>query len=308
MALFNSAEQLIGNTPLLRAFNLEKAECLPAEIYAKLEYLNPTGSIKDRAALSMILGAESKGLLKEGGTLIEPTSGNTGIGIASIGAAKGYKVIIVMPETMSVERQKLIKAYGAKIVLTPGPLGMKGAVEEAQRLQKEIQGSLILGQFDNEANAKAHYRTTGPEIYKDLNGQVDILVATFGTGGTITGAARYLKEQNPTIKVIGVEPASSPLLSKGYAGPHKIQGIGANFIPSILDKTLIDEIIPVENEASFNRSKEFAKAEGISVGISSGAALDAAITLAKRKENKGKKIAVILPDSGDRYMSTPLFD
>lgn len=308
MALYESAEQLIGGTPLLRAKNLEKQEGLVAELYAKLEYLNPTGSIKDRAALFMIADAEKKGLLKEGGTIIEQTSGNTGIGIASIGAAKGYRVIIVMPETMSIERRKMIQAYGAEIVLTSGSEGMKGAIAKAKELQKEIHGSIILGQFDNPANVEAHYCTTGPEIYKDLDGHADFLVSAFGTGGTVTGTGKYLKERIPGIKIIGVEPKGSPVVSEGHAGPHKIQGIGAGFVPAILDTGIMDEVIAIEDQDAFQRSRDFAMAQGISVGISSGAALEAAIRLAKRPENKGKKIVAILPDSGDRYLSTPLFD
>ena len=308
MALYDSAEKIIGNTPLLRAKKLEAAEGLEAELYVKLEYFNPTGSVKDRAALFMIDAAEKQGLLKKGGTLIEPTSGNTGIGIASIGTAKGYRVILVMPETMSIERRKMMKGYGAEIVLTPGAKGMKGAIEEANRLRDTTPGALILGQFDNDANTLAHYSTTGPEIYRDLDGKVDIFVSAFGTGGTVTGTGTYLKEKIPGVIVVGVEPLSSPVVTQGHAGPHKIQGIGAGFIPKILNVEVMDEVIDVEDEAAFKRSREFAANEGLAVGISSGAALDAAIQLAKRPENKGKKIAVILPDSGDRYLSTALYE
>ena len=305
--LVNNMYELIGNTPLLRLNIIEKANNLYGKLYGKLEYLNATGSIKDRAALQMILDAEEKGLLKEGSTIIEPTSGNTGIALAAIGVSKGYKVIIVMPDSFSIERRKLIKAYGAEIVLSEGKLGMKGAVDKANELQKNIPNSYIPSQFDNESNYKAHYLSTGKEIYEALNGKVDILVAGIGTGGTITGIGKYLKEKNKDIQIIGVEPASSPLLTKGNAGPHKIQGIGANFIPKILDTNIYDEIYDVEDEDAINCAKSFNQSQGVLVGISSGAALYVGIKLAKRVENKDKNIVVILPDSGDRYLSTELF-
>ena len=298
--------ELIGNTPLYELKGLERKLNYTGKILAKLEYLNPTGSAKDRAAMSMILKAEEKGKLKPGSVIIEPTSGNTGISIASIGASKGYKVIIVMPDSFSVERRKLIKAYGAEIVLSQGAKGMQGAVDRAKELAAEIPDSFIPSQFDNYDNALAHYKTTGPEIYRDTDGQVDIFIAGIGTGGTITGTGRYLKEKNPNIKVIAVEPAASPLLSEGKAGPHAIQGIGPNFVPSILDKEILDEIITVENETAIHTAKQFASKEGISVGISSGAAINATLRVAK--ENPGKNIVVLLPDSGDRYMSTALFE
>ena len=298
--------ELIGNTPLYELKGLERKLNYTGKILAKLEYLNPTGSVKDRAAMSMILKAEEKGKLKPGSVIIEPTSGNTGISIASIGTSKGYKVIIVMPDSFSVERRKLIKAYGAEIVLSQGAKGMQGAVDKAKELAAEIPDSFIPSQFDNYDNALAHYKTTGPEIYRDTDGQVDIFIAGIGTGGTITGTGRYLKEKNPNIKVIAVEPAASPLLSEGKAGPHAIQGIGPNFVPSILDKEILDEIITVENETAIHTAKQFASKEGISVGISSGAAINATLRVAK--ENPGKNIVVLLPDSGDRYMSTALFE
>ena len=303
-----NAVELIGNTPLLKLNNFsKKMDITDAAIYAKLEYLNPTGSVKDRAAFAMICDAEEKGILKEGATIIEPTSGNTGIGIASVAAVKGYRAILTLPDTMSVERRNLLKAYGAELVLTEGAKGMKGAIAKAEELCKEIEGAVILGQFDNQANAEAHYRTTGPEIWEQLDKNVDIFVAGVGTGGTITGTGRYLKEQNPDVKIVAVEPKDSPVLSKGTAGAHKIQGIGAGFVPKIMDTEICDEIITISNEDSFEYGRAFARAEGILVGISSGAALKAAADLAKRPENKGKNIVVLLPDSGDRYLSTPLF-
>ena len=298
--------ELIGNTPLYELKGLERKLNYTGKILAKLEYLNPTGSAKDRAAMSMILKAEEKGKLKPGSVIIEPTSGNTGISIASIGASKGYRVIIVMPDSFSVERQKMIKAYGAEVVLSEGAKGMQGAVDRAKELAAEIPDSFIPSQFDNYDNALAHYETTGPEIYRDTDGLIDIFIAGIGTVGTITGTGCYLKEKNPNVKVIAVEPASSPLLSEGKAGPHAIQGIGPNFVPSILDKEILDEIITVENEAAIHAAKQFASNEGISVGISSGAAINAALRIAK--ENPGKNIVVLLPDSGDRYMSTALFE
>ncbi len=308
MALYHSLTELVGHTPLLEVSNFKKLEHLEANIFAKLEYFNPAGSIKDRIALNMILKAEQEGKLVEGSTIIEPTSGNTGIGLASIGRSKGYRVIIVMPETMSVERRRLIAAYGAELVLTEGSKGMKGAIEKANELNKTIPNSFIAGQFENPVNPETHYKTTGPEIYEDLNGKVDILIAGIGTGGTISGIGKYLKEKNPNVKIIGIEPATSPVISKGVAGPHKIQGIGAGFIPDTLNTSIYDEIITIENDDSFIYGKKFAQAEGILVGISSGAALKGASIVASRKENKGKNIVVILPDNGDRYLSTPLFD
>ena len=303
-----NAVELIGNTPLLKCNNFsKKMDITDATIYAKLEYLNPTGSVKDRAAFSMICDAEEKGILKEGATIIEPTSGNTGIGIASVAAVKGYRAILTLPDTMSVERRNLLKAYGAELVLTEGAKGMKGAIEKAEELCKEIEGAVILGQFDNQANADAHYRTTGPEIWGQLDKNVDIFVAGAGTGGTITGIGKYLKEQKPDVKIVAVEPLDSPVLSKGIAGPHKIQGIGAGFVPKIMDVEICDEIMTISSEDAFEYGRAFARTEGILVGISSGAALKAAADLAKRPENKGKNIVVLLPDSGDRYLSTPLF-
>ncbi len=302
-----NALELIGNTPLMELTHLEKEYGLKARLLGKLEYLNATGSIKDRIARSMIEDAEARGILKEGSVIIEPTSGNTGIGLASVGTAKGYRVIIVMPETFSIERRKLIRAYGAEIVLSEGAKGMKGAIAKAEELAKKIPNAFIPAQFDNPANWKAHYETTGPEIWKDSDGEVDVLVAGVGTGGTITGTGRYLKEQKPEIKVVAVEPDSSPVLSGGQAGPHKIQGIGAGFIPSVLDTTVYDEIIRVANEDAIATGALFGKKEGLLVGISAGAALWAGIELAKKEENAGKTIVVILPDSGDRYLSTALF-
>lgn len=305
--IYKSAAEFIGKTPLVEVMNVEKEHDVKARLLVKVEYQNPAGSVKDRAALYMIQDAEEKGILKEGSVIIEPTSGNTGIGLAALAAAKGYRVILTMPETMSVERRNILKAYGAEIVLTSGSEGMKGAIDKAEELAKEIEGSFIPGQFDNPANAKAHYETTGPEIWEDTDGEVDIFVAGVGTGGTITGTGKYLKEQNPDIKVVAVEPADSPVLSEGRAGAHKIQGIGANFVPSLLDTSIYDEIILVEAEDAFVASKELTRREGILTGISSGAALYAGLELAKRPENEGKTIVVLLPDSGDRYYSTPLF-
>ena len=305
--IYTSADQLIGKTPLLQLKHLEEKEQLSATLLAKLEFFNPAGSAKDRVALNMVLAAEEKGLLKPGATIIEPTSGNTGIGLAAVAVARGYKAIIVMPDSMSAERQLLMGAYGAELVLTPGASGMTGAIAKAEVLAKEIPGSFIPDQFSNPANADAHYRTTGPEIWADTDGQVDIFVATVGTGGTITGTGRYLKECNPAIKVIAVEPAESPLLSGGKAGPHGIQGIGANFIPKVLDTSIYDEVITVTTEESYAMGKNLGITEGILCGISSGAALCAAVQVAKRPENAGKTVAVLLPDTGDRYLSTPMF-
>ncbi|MBR0417801.1 MAG: cysteine synthase A [Erysipelotrichaceae bacterium] len=302
-----NATELIGNTPLLELVHLEKKYELKAKLLGKMEYLNATGSVKDRIAKAMIEDAEARGILKEGSVIIEPTSGNTGIGLASVGTSKGYRVIIVMPETFSVERRKLIKAYGAEIVLSEGAKGMKGAIAKANELAEEIPNAFIPAQFDNPANWKAHYDTTGPEIYKDTDGKVDFLVAGVGTGGTITGTGKYLKEKNPDIKVVAVEPASSPVLSGGHPGPHKIQGIGAGFVPAVLDTSVYDEIITVENDDALKTGAEFGKTEGVLVGISAGAALWAGIKLAEREENAGKNIVIILPDSGDRYLSTALF-
>lgn len=305
--IYTSADQLIGHTPLLELTNIEKAEHLEATILAKLEYLNPAGSVKDRIAKGIIDDAERSGALKPGATLIEPTSGNTGIGLASVAAARGYKLIIVMPDTMSVERRQLIKAYGAELVLSEGAKGMAGAVEKAQELAAQIPGSFIPGQFTNPANPKTHFETTGPEIYEDTDGKVDIFVAGVGTGGTVTGVGEYLKSKNPHIQVVAVEPAGSPLLSQGKAGPHKIQGIGANFVPQVLDTHVYDEVMAVADEDAFKIGRLIGQKEGVLVGISSGAALWAAMTLAKRPENKGKTIVALLPDTGDRYLSTPLF-
>ena len=298
---------LIGNTPLVEVVNLEKELGLEATVLVKLEYFNPAGSVKDRIAKAMIEDAEAKGLLREGSVIIEPTSGNTGIGLAAIAASKGYRAILTMPETMSVERRNILKAYGAEIVLTEGAKGMKGAIAKAEELAKEIPGGFIPGQFVNPANPAVHKATTGPEIWKDTDGAVDIFVAGVGTGGTITGTGEYLKEQKPAVKIVAVEPATSPVLSEGHAGSHKIQGIGAGFVPEVLNTKVYDEVFPVQNEDAFAASKLLAKKEGISVGISSGAALHAAIELAKKPENKGKTIVALLPDSGDRYYSTPLF-
>ena len=305
--IYTSAEQLIGNTPLLELTNYEKKQGLEARVLAKLEYFNPAGSVKDRVALAMINDAEEKGLLGPGSVIIEPTSGNTGIGLASVAAARGYRAIIVMPETMSVERRQLMKAYGAELVLTEGSKGMSGAIEKAEELAREIPRSFIPGQFENPANAAAHFAATGPEIWRDTDGAVDIFVAGVGTGGTITGVGRYLKSQNPHVQVIAVEPKSSPVLSEGRSGAHKIQGIGAGFVPEVLDTSIYDEIIPVENEDAFAVGREMGRTEGVLVGISSGAALWAATEVAKRPENKGKTIVVLLPDTGDRYLSTPMF-
>ena len=306
-AIYTSADQLIGKTPLLELTHIEKELGLKAKVLAKLEYLNPAGSVKDRIAKAMIDDAESSGKLKAGATIIEPTSGNTGIGLAAVAAARGYRIIIVMPETMSVERRQLMKAYGAELVLTEGAKGMKGAIAKAEELAKEIPNSFIPGQFTNPANPKAHFETTGPEIFADTDGAVDIFVAGVGTGGTVTGVGEYLKSQNPAVKVVAVEPAGSPVLSKGTPGAHKIQGIGAGFVPAVLNTGVYDEIIAVENEAAFATGKKIGKSEGVLVGISSGAAVSAAIELAKRPENKGKTIVALLPDTGDRYLSTPLF-
>ncbi len=305
--LYHSSTELIGGTPLLELTNYEKAEGVKAHLIGKLEYFNPAGSVKDRIALAMIEKAESAGKLTKGATIIEPTSGNTGIGIASVAAAKGYQAILTMPETMSVERRNLLKAYGAKVVLTDGSKGMKGAIAKAEELQSQTENSVILSQFTNPSNPEAHINSTGPEIWNDLDGKVDILVAGVGTGGTVTGVGKYLKDKNPAVKVVAVEPAGSPVLSKGTPGPHKIQGIGAGFVPDTLDRDVLDEIIAVEDEDAFKAGREVAKREGVLVGISSGAAVWAASELAKRPENEGKNIVIILPDTGDRYLSTALF-
>ena len=305
--IYTSADQLIGKTPLLELVHIEKSEGLEAKILAKLEYFNPAGSVKDRVAKAMVDDAETKGLLKPGSVIIEPTSGNTGIGLASVAAARGCRIIIVMPETMSMERRQLMKAYGAELVLTEGAKGMTGAIAKAEELAKEIPDSFIPGQFVSPANPAVHRATTGPEIWEDTDGKVDIFVAGVGTGGTITGVGEYLKSQNPAVKVVAVEPASSPVLSKGTAGAHKIQGIGAGFVPAVLNTSVYDEVIAVENEDAFAAGKKIGKSEGILVGISSGAAIWAAMELAKRPENKGKTIVALLPDTGDRYLSTPLF-
>ena len=305
--IYTAADQLIGKTPLLELTHIEKEYGLKAKILAKLEYFNPAGSVKDRIAKEMIDDAEQKGLLKKGSVIIEPTSGNTGIGLASVAAARGYRIIIVMPETMSVERRQLMKAYGAELVLSPGDKGMKGAIAKAEELAKEIPNSFIPGQFVNPANPAVHKATTGPEIYEDTDGKVDFFVAGVGTGGTITGVGEYLKEKNPNVKVVAVEPKTSAVLSTGVAGPHKIQGIGAGFVPEVLNTKIYDEIIPVENEAAFETGRLIGRKEGVLVGISSGAATFAAIEIAKRPENEGKTIVVLLPDTGDRYLSTPLF-
>ena len=307
MAIKQSITELIGNTPLLELVNFEKANNLNAKIVAKLEYFNPAGSVKDRVANAMIADAEAKGVLKPGATIIEPTSGNTGIGLAAVGSAKGYHVILTMPETMSIERRKLVAAYGAEVVLTSGSAGMKGAIAKAEELEKSIENAVILGQFVNPANPKVHYDTTGPEIWEQTEGKVDIFVAGVGTGGTVSGTGEYLKAQNPNVKVVAVEPATSPVLSEGKAGPHKIQGIGAGFVPDTLDTKVYDEVFPVPNEAAFAVGREIARREGILVGISSGAAAYAAAELAKRPENAGKTIVALLPDTGERYLSTALF-
>ena len=305
--IYTSADQLIGKTPLLELSHIEKAEGLKAKILVKLEYFNPAGSVKDRIARAMIDDAETSGALKPGATIIEPTSGNTGIGLASVAAARGYRIIIVMPDTMSVERRQLMKAYGAELVLSEGAKGMKGAIAKAEELAKEIPNSFIPGQFVNPANPKAHFETTGPEIWEDTDGAVDVCVAGVGTGGTLTGVGKYLKSRNPAVKVVAVEPKDSPVLSEGHAGSHKIQGIGAGFVPDVLDTKIYDEIIPVTNDDAFATGKRIGHAEGVLMGISSGAAVWAAIQLAKRPENAGKTIVALLPDTGDRYLSTPLF-
>lgn len=308
MNIYNNIEELIGNTPLLEVKNIEKGENLKARLLVKLERFNPAGSAKDRAAKFMLDDAEKRGLIKKGGTIIEPTSGNTGIGLSAIAVPRGYKVILTMPETMSIERRKLLKAYGAQIVLTDGKLGMQGAVDKAEEIKKETPNSIILGQFNNYANVLSHYHTTGPEIYQDTDGKVDVFVAGVGTGGTLSGVGKFLKEKNSKIKVVAVEPESSPLLSTGKAGAHKIQGIGANFVPDNFDKSVCDEIVAVSNENAINFAKKICKDEGVLVGISSGAALYAGVTIAKRKENENKIIVVLLPDTGERYLSTEVFE
>ena len=307
MKIYKKATELIGNTPLLELGNYEKAHGLEATILAKLEYLNPAGSVKDRIALAMLDDAERRGLLKPGSVIIEPTSGNTGIGLAAVATARGYRIILTMPETMSVERRSLLRAYGAELVLTQGAKGMKGAIAKAQELAAQTENSFIPGQFTNPANPRAHRETTGPEIWRDTDGKVDIFVAGVGTGGTVTGVGEYLKAQNPAVRIVAVEPAGSPVLSGGASGPHKIQGIGAGFVPDTLNRAVLDEILPVENEDAFVAGRELARREGVLAGISSGAALHAATVLAKRPENRGKVIVVLLPDTGDRYLSTPLF-
>lgn len=306
--IYTSMDQMIGRTPLLELCRIRQQLGLEARVLAKLEYLNPAGSVKDRAALSMIRDAEQKGLLKEGSVIVEPTSGNTGIGLAAVAAARGYRVVIVMPETMSLERRQLMRAYGAELVLTEGSKGMSGAVEKAQQLVQQIPGAFLAGQFTNPANPQAHFETTGPEIWQDTEGHVDVFVAGVGTGGTITGVGRYLKSQDPAVHIVGVEPAASPLLSKGTAGPHKIQGIGANFVPQVLDTAIYDELLAVTDQDAFTAGRLMARTEGVLVGISSGAALWAAVELAKRPENRGKTIVTLLPDTGDRYLSTGMFD
>ena len=306
MNIYTSADQLIGNTPLIELRHTEAQENLSAKLLAKLEYFNPAGSVKDRVAKAMLDDAEQKGILKPGSVIIEPTSGNTGIGLAAVAAARGYRTIIVMPETMSIERRRMMRAYGAELVLTPGAEGMKGAIAKANELVQEIPNALIPGQFVNPATPKAHYDTTGPEIFRDTDGKVDVFVAGVGTGGTITGVGKYLKEQNPNVRVVAVEPASSPVLSGGAPGAHKIQGIGAGFVPDVLDRSVIDEIIPVENEDAFAAARHIGRLEGVAVGISAGAAAHAAILLAKRPENAGKTIVALFPDGGDRYLSTAL--
>ena len=306
--IYTSMDQMIGRTPLLELCRIQQQLGLEARVLAKLEYLNPAGSVKDRAALSMIRDAERKGLLKEGSVIVEPTSGNTGIGLAAVAAARGYRVVIVMPETMSLERRQLMRAYGAELVLTEGSKGMSGAVEKAQQLVQQIPGAFLAGQFTNPANPQAHFETTGPEIWQDTEGHVDVFVAGVGTGGTITGVGHYLKSQDPAVRVVGVEPAASPLLSKGTAGPHKIQGIGANFVPQVLDTAIYDELLAVTDQDAFAAGRLMARTEGVLVGISSGAALWAAVELAKRPENRGKTIVTLLPDTGDRYLSTGMFD
>lgn len=306
--IYTSMDQMIGRTPLLELCRIQQQLGLEARVLAKLEYLNPAGSVKDRAALSMIRDAEQKGLLKEGSVIVEPTSGNTGVGLAAVAAARGYRVVIVMPETMSLERRQLMRAYGAELVLTEGSKGMSGAVEKAQQLVQQIPGAFLAGQFTNPANPQAHFETTGPEIWQDTEGHVDVFVAGVGTGGTITGVGRYLKSQDPAVRIVGVEPAASPLLSKGTAGPHKIQGIGANFVPQVLDTAIYDELLAVTDQDAFAAGRLMARTEGVLVGISSGAALWAAVELAKRPENRGKTIVTLLPDTGDRYLSTGMFD